>query len=229
MPAFQGFPKQGLRFLTQLGKNNDREWFAKHKDEYEEFLLEPAMDFVVALGQELKKFAPGVKADPRINGSIQRIYRDTRFSKDKTPYKTHLAMGFPIGAKRGEGPSFYIYLTPKGVGMGGGWYMFDKPTMLRYRALVDDDKRGVALAKAVATVRKNGLALEGANYKRVPPPFPQDHVRADLLKHGGIYAWGEHKVPAELHTAKFPAWCAREMKKTKPLLDWLLESLGRRA
>jgi uncharacterized protein (TIGR02453 family) len=220
--SFVGFPKQGFTFLSRLAKNNNREWFREHKGEYEEFLLEPAMNFVDALGVELRKFAPGTRAEPRVNGSIQRIYRDTRFSKDKTPYKTHMAMGLPIGAKRGEGAGFYLYLTPKGVGLGGGRYMFDKPSMLRYREAVDDPKTGAALARAVSTVRKAGLTVEGQSYKRVPPPYPQDHARGDLLRHGGIYAWSEHGLPAEVHTKAFPAWCARELKRSKPLLDWLV-------
>ena len=92
--AFDGFPKKGVEFLRQLSEHNDREWFSQHKDEYNEYLLAPARDFVTALGERLRKISPGIIADPRTDRSIFRINRDTRFAKDKSPYKTHLGIFF---------------------------------------------------------------------------------------------------------------------------------------
>lgn len=220
---FAGFPPEGLRFLAAIARNNNREWFAKHKHEYEEFLLEPAMDFVVALHQKLRAWAPGVRADPRVNGSILRIYRDTRFSKDKTPYKTHFDMRFRQSAERGQGPSFYLYMTPKVLGLAAGWYGMDKPVLARFRKAVDDSKRGAALARAVAKVRAAGLRIYGEHYKRVPAGFDPGHPRADLLRHVGIYAGAEFPPPKEIHTATFPDWCDARLRRARPLQDWLLD------
>src|SRR5210317_2244799 len=96
LPTFPGFPRAARRFLADLAANNDRAWFNDHKDVYKEQLVAPALDFVTVMGRKLARTAPEVVADPRSNGSgsLFRIYRDTRFSKDKTPYKTHLSMHF---------------------------------------------------------------------------------------------------------------------------------------
>src|SRR5262249_21978378 len=96
--AFAGFQYELLEFLAGLRAHNDRTWFQAHREEYESLLLEPARDFVEAMGEELARFAPDVNADPRVGGSIFRIARDTRFSKDKRPYKDHLDLWFWQGA-----------------------------------------------------------------------------------------------------------------------------------
>jgi uncharacterized protein (TIGR02453 family) len=89
--AFAGFPPEGLAFLEGLGRDNTKAYFDAHRATYESALLEPAKAFVVALGEELRaRVSPGIRAEPRVNGSILRINRDTRFSADKTPYKDHL-------------------------------------------------------------------------------------------------------------------------------------------
>jgi uncharacterized protein (TIGR02453 family) len=88
--GFEGFAPEALRFLADLREHNEREWFQAHRDEYESLLLEPARDLVEALGAELGRFTGGVPADPRVGRSIMRINRDTRFSRDKRPYKDHL-------------------------------------------------------------------------------------------------------------------------------------------
>jgi uncharacterized protein (TIGR02453 family) len=119
--AFEGFPREALAFLAALAENNEREWFAAHRDEYESTLLEPARDFVVETGEELRGRGLDVHADPRVNGSIFRINRDTRFSKDKRPYKTHL----DLWLWQGEGPSrscpgFFFRLSPEALLLGSG-------------------------------------------------------------------------------------------------------------
>ncbi|MEM6991152.1 MAG: DUF2461 family protein, partial [Myxococcota bacterium] len=90
MAKFDGFPKQTLTFLKGLGANNDKAWFTAHRADYDNYFMEPAKHFVVALGERLAKSSPGIHAEPKVNGSIFRINRDVRFSKDKRPYKDHL-------------------------------------------------------------------------------------------------------------------------------------------
>src|SRR5213083_1396570 len=90
MASFTGFDPAALDFLRGLGEHNDRAWFEAHRADYEGLLLAPARELVIALGERLTAIAPGLRADPRVNGSILRINRDTRFSNDKRPYKTHL-------------------------------------------------------------------------------------------------------------------------------------------
>jgi uncharacterized protein (TIGR02453 family) len=220
--AFGGFPREGLAFLADLARNNERAWFHAHRDEYDMYVLEPARDLVEAIGEEL----PEVHAVPKVGGSIMRIARDTRFSKNKTPYKPHVDLWF----WEGDGPSrtrpgYWFRLAPKELLLGVGMHRFERDVLERYREAVVDPKRGPALAKAVAAVERAGGDVGGANYKRVPRGYDAEHERAPLLLHDGLYAGLELAVPRELHTPRFAKFCAERYKRFKPLQDWLVELL----
>lgn len=112
---FEGFPPETFVFLKGLAKNNTKAWFDEHRDDHEQFHLAPAKAFVEAIGPGLKKISKAINAEPQVNGSIFRINRDVRFSKDKRPYKTTLDLWFWEGEKRGwEAPGFYLRLKPDG-------------------------------------------------------------------------------------------------------------------
>ena len=120
--TFTGFPEEGLRFLRALKRNNNREWFQAHKSDYEEFIKKPMEGLVLSLGSDLSKIAPEIVATPK--ASLFRIYRDTRFSKDKSPYKTHVAASFPHrGLDKHQGAGLYLHIAPTEVFLGGGIYM----------------------------------------------------------------------------------------------------------
>ena len=124
---FLGFPDKGLKFLTGLKKNNNKAWFDEHKEIYKEELVAPGQAFVVALGRKLQKISKGVIYDTRLNGSgsIMRIYRDIRFSKDKTPYKDWIGIFFWEGKyKKMENPGYYVHVDPKECFVGSGHYHF---------------------------------------------------------------------------------------------------------
>ena len=113
MSSFPGFSKESVQFYKSLSKNNDKRWFEEHKADYEQFVLAPAREFVVVLGEKLRKIAPQIHAEPKINQSIFRIYRDTRFSRDKSPYKTNLGIWLWEGVgKRMECSGFYFPFCP---------------------------------------------------------------------------------------------------------------------
>ncbi|HEV8686660.1 MAG TPA: DUF2461 domain-containing protein [Gaiellaceae bacterium] len=224
--AFAGFPREGLAFLADLARNNERAWFHAHREEYDAYVLEPARDLVEALGEELARFAPDVHAEPTVGGSIMRIARDTRFSKNKTPYKPHLDLWF----WEGDGPSrtqpgYWFRLTPKRLLLGVGMHRFEREVLERYREAVVDPKRGQALAKAVAAVERAGGDVGGANYKRVPRGYDTEHERAPLLLHDGLYAGLELPVPRELPTPRFAKFCAERYKRFTPLQEWLVDLL----
>ena len=120
--AFSAFPKEGVQFLRRLTRNNNREWFQEHKTIYEEFVKRPMMELIEAMAIAFQKFAPEMIASPKV--SAYRIYRDTRFSKDKSPYKTHVAAVFPrAGLGKHEGAAFYLHIAPSELLIGGGLYM----------------------------------------------------------------------------------------------------------
>ena len=119
---FSAFPQEGLRFLRSLKRHNNREWFQERKGIYETFVKAPMEQLVIELAADFETFAPEMIATPK--ASIYRIYRDTRFSKDKSPYKTHAAAIFPRkGLEKHEGAGFYLHLAPSELLIGGGVYM----------------------------------------------------------------------------------------------------------
>jgi uncharacterized protein (TIGR02453 family) len=224
--SFQGFPREALGFLRELAEHNDRDWFLAHRDDYESLLLEPARDFVEAMGAELETIRDDLNADPRVNGSIFRINRDTRFSRDKRPYKTHLDLWFwqGDGPSRGR-PGFWFRLTADRLALGAGMHRFERDVLERYRTAVADDGAGGALSEAAARVESAGYELGGRTYKRVPQGYDPAHPRADLLRHEGLYAGVELPVPREAYTRAFPAFCVRRYAEVAPLVDWLATSI----
>jgi uncharacterized protein (TIGR02453 family) len=223
--AFDGFPPGALRFLRELGENNTREWFHAHREDYETLLLEPARDFVIAMGEELRAIGADVHADPRVNGSIFRINRDTRFAKDKRPYKDHLDLWF----WEGTGPSrlcpgYWFRLAPEELILGAGRHHFEPPLLERFREAVADRDRGEALQRAVEGVRSAGFEVGGQRYKRVPAGYDVPPEREDLMRHDGLYAYTELSPPPETHTSDFPRFCAERWRELKPVQDWLVAS-----
>jgi uncharacterized protein (TIGR02453 family) len=222
--AFAGFPGEGLRFLAGLTEDNTRQYFDTHRDVYESALLEPAKAFVVALGEELRtRVSPGLRAEPRINGSILRINRDTRFTADKRPYKEHLDLWF----WEGEGPSrehpgYFIRLRSETVALGAGMHRFDGRALAAYRAAVASEDTGRALEEALAAATAvRGVAVGAPALKRVPRPFDADHPRAELLRHDALYVGGEWKLPRAVSGPGFVGWVAERLERVAPVERWL--------
>lgn len=218
---FDGFPREGLKFLADLRAHNDRAWFQARKKTYDATLLEPARLFVVAMGENLSEIAPGVGFDPKVNGSILRIARDTRFSKDKRPYNEHLVCRFWLGKSPKAGPGFWFRLHPDFAGVGAGIHGFDDKALKAYRKAVASEKTGAALASVVKTLKRKRYDVMGEHYKRVPKGFDADHPRGDLLRHKGLFAFQEKKVPRETHSARLVAYCRARFEPLLPLAEWL--------
>jgi uncharacterized protein (TIGR02453 family) len=227
MNSFTGFDPSAFAFLRDLHDHNDRTWFHEHQADYRELLLEPARALVVALGERLAAVAPGVHADPRVNGSILRIARDTRFSVDQTPYRTHLALWL----WEGDGPSrecagYLMRLDADSVTLGVGAHHFSHGGLAEYRRAVDSDDRGAALDRAVRKAVKAGAQFGPPQWKRVPAPYAADHPRAELLRHGGLVAATTDPLPPEALTTAFPDWCAARWRPLRPLQAWVAAVVG---
>jgi uncharacterized protein (TIGR02453 family) len=226
--AFAGFPPEGLDVLAGLATDNTREYFDAHRATYESALLQPAKAFVVALGARLQAdVSPGIRAEPRVNGSILRINRDTRFSADKRPYKEHLDLWFWEGdAPSRERPGYFVRLRPETVVLGAGMHRFESAALAAYRAAVDSNRTGEALEIAIedATVRRE-VTLGGLAYRRVPLEFDRDHPRAELLRHGALYVSGEWKLPRVVSGPKFVGWVTERLVDMAPVERWLSAAL----
>jgi uncharacterized protein (TIGR02453 family) len=229
--SFAGFSPDLLDFLSVLGRNNSRDWFSCHRDQYERVLLEPARASVLAIGERLGELGPDLHAEPRVHGSILAINRDTRFSADKTPYKTHLDLWFWHAAEPGsnrERPGYFVRIEEQRLILGAGMHTFSTGAadgvLDRYRQAVMDPVRGAQLESAAAEV---GIEhVKGRMYSRVPRGLPTEHPRADWLRHSGLYA--EQTVeppPTELFSERLPDLCLTHFQKHRPILQWLVDLL----
>lgn len=223
MSDFGGFQKATIRFLADLSANNSADWFHANRASYEAHFLEPAKDFVVAMTPLLAKIAPAVQAEPKVNGSIFRINRDIRFSKDKTPYKDHLDLWFWEGERKNPLSGFFFRLTKDRLILGAGVHLFDPARLARYRKALADAKSAAALTKAVAAVAKSGLGLGGEHYKTTPKELAgaSEGIRR-LARFNALHAMTEVKHPRELATPQFADWCAERLAAAAPVHRWLV-------
>lgn len=221
---FQGFSQGFLGFFEGLERHNDRDWFNAHRSDFQHYVIEPAVQLVMEIGERLQFLAPNIVADPRVNKSIFRLNRDTRFSSNKTPYKTHLGVYWWEGhAKKLECPGFYFHLEPSRLLIGGGIYMFTKPLLQVYRESVAHEKYGTQLQGILEQTMKDfPSSIQSDRYKRVPHGYSADHPRADLLKYKGMTIGEETPVPEVIFTPKCVDYVYQRFSKMITLHRWLL-------
>lgn len=227
MPAFPGFPAETAKFLTGLTNNNSKTWFDAHRADYDAYYVEPAKSFVAAIGPRLQRISPSIAFEPKVNGSLFRINRDVRFSKDKTPYKNHIDLWFWHGDRRGWGaPGFFFRMYADRLILGSGMHKFEKPQLEAYRNAVIDDRAGKALAKTVDKVRAAGpYEIGGATRKTVPRGFDVGHARASFLLHDGLSASLDAEPGKVVETPQFLDYCLGHFKAMAPISRWLLDNV----
>jgi uncharacterized protein (TIGR02453 family) len=189
------FPEETVAFLTDLRAHNEKAWFDAKRARYESAYVEPAKTFVEVIGPELKKLVPGIHAEPRVHGSIFRINRDIRFSRDKRPYKDHLDFWFWEGDRKSAVSALFLRVWPNGIVVGAGAHDFDKYQLATYRDAVADPTAGVELATIVSDVEAAGYEIGGETYKRVPRGYAAAGIAERLLRHSALYVHAE--LPAK--------------------------------
>jgi uncharacterized protein (TIGR02453 family) len=186
--TFTGFRPEAIQFLADLAENNDRSWFQPRKADYERLLKQPLEALCVALAERFEARGLPLSADPV--RSPFRIYRDVRFSKDKSPYKTNVAAAFGW-AEGGRGaehsheegdPGGYFHLGPGEAFVGGGMWHPPKAKLAAFRTAVASDPSRVRTVLDEPAFKDRFGSISGDSLKRVPPGFPSDHPDADLLK-----------------------------------------------
>jgi uncharacterized protein (TIGR02453 family) len=205
MTTFQGIPAGAFEFYKELEDNNNREWWQEHKDSYEALVREP---FTLLLAELEPRFGPG---------KIFRPNRDIRFSQDKSPYKT--AQG--AFASIQEGVGYYLQISAEGLLAGGGYHSHTPAQLARYRNSVDASGTGESLRHIVEAVGAAGFTVEGEKLKTVPRGYPQDHPRAELLKHKSLSAATDLGQPAWLATPAAAQEIAALWDELRPLVDWV--------
>jgi uncharacterized protein (TIGR02453 family) len=226
--TFEGFEPDAVRFLLELRANNDRAWFQPRKAEYERLLKEPLEALCVALGERFANRRIPLRADAR---SPFRIYRDVRFSKDKSPYKTYVSASFAWageGASAGpearsaaaHGVGGYFHFQPDEEYVGGGMWQPERPRLEAWRALVAEHPERVHQAIDAPAFTAAFGQLDGDRLKRVPPGYPADHPDAELLKRKDV-TFGRRLEPGEVLSPRLPDVLADAFADAEPVLRLL--------
>lgn len=221
--AQRSFSPALFRFLRELKANNDREWFAANKERYEADVRGPALDFVSDMAPHLERISPHFVADPRPAGrSLFRIHRDTRFSRDKSPYKTYVGIQFRHElARDAHAPSFYLHLEPKGVFVGAGTWRPDAPALAKIREAIAADPKAWRSGKRVG----GGFELAGDSLKRAPAGYDPEHPLIDDLKRKDFICFAtlsEKDVCAPAFVDEFARMC----REASPLVRFLCRALA---
>ena len=213
------FTPKTLAFLRALKRNNDRDWFREHKDEYERHVRMPMIQAIERLAVDMKKFAPELTADPK--KSLYRIYRDTRFSEDKTPLKTNAAAVFPPrGFPRHEGAGLYFEVAPGWTWIGGGLYMPPSSTLHAIRARIASSHPRLHRIVTAPAFKKAVGELNGDQLTRVPVGYAKDHPAAHYLRFKQYLGFRE--FPADFATkADFYPTLLTTFKAMVPLLRFV--------
>lgn len=223
LPKFAGFPPATLKFLAQLGKNNNRDWFERNKERYEAEVKTPMLELVSAVGANMVDFAPEYIPEPK--KAVYRIYRDVRFSKDKRPYKTNIAASFwRQNLPKNGSAGFYIHVDNEEALVAAGVYM-PPPDLLRTLRL-HIEKNHERLAAILADKKRAKLTgeLQGESTARLPKGFLPGHPAEDLLKRKMYIHWVTFP-PKEAESPKFLAEVSKRFAAMAPLVEFLNEPL----
>ena len=223
---FAGFPSGGLAFLAGLAADNSRSFFDTRRRTYERDLLAPMRLFVTDVADLLRStVAPAIQAEPSVGKSLFRINRDTRFTKDKTPYHTWMdAIWWEGHPEARRSPAFIFRLASDHLVVGTGIMGLQ---LERYRRAVADDAEGNTLQAALAHLTKAhpDTEITAPTRKRVPAPYPQDHPRRDLLRLDTLHASRTLPLPADVSTGEFAHWTADRLRPFAPVHRWLVDHL----
>lgn len=188
---FSGFSKETLPFLKAIRANNNKEWFDAHKSEYETLILEPSRAFVIEMGEHLQALEPTINAEPKINKSLFRIYRDIRrMGANKEPIKSRIGIIFWQGkASRLQSASFYLHFSPDELFVAVGVRWFEKPLLDAFREYIQDEEKRVELDEVLKNLLGCGYQILPHGYKRYPQGFHFHMPSAHIALFKGVAAY----------------------------------------
>ena len=226
MNVFTGFPEDLFQFLRDLSHNNNRPWFNANKDRYRESVVAPVTGFVAAIGERLYRISEHFLADPRPNGgSMFRIYRDIRLSKDKRPYKEYAACQFRHAAgKTAHAPGYYVHFEPGNIFIGGGIWMPPTAVVNKIRTAIEahpDEWTHCVASKKV----KQRFTLEGERLKRPPRGFDPEHPCIEDIKRKSFFLM-QTVEPPFIYQPEFLDEAEAAFKDAAPLMEFITRALG---
>jgi uncharacterized protein (TIGR02453 family) len=208
MATFKGWSEDCQRFFIGLELDNSKKYFEANRRTYEDLVKGPMAALLESLEPD---FGPG---------KVFRANRDIRFSKDKSPYKTNIAADVGMGSKGG-----YLSLDARGFTVATGRYVMSPEEIAKFRKKVAADGSGAQLAAIVTRLKKSGYDMGGEELKRVPPPWPQEHPRAELLRRKSLYAWKNYGLQPWLGSASARRYVVKMWTDAQPLNDWFKKNL----
>ena len=182
------FTQDTFDFLSDLAANNSRAWFEANRDRYETYWKAAALDFIASVSGQMAALDPPLAAEPKLNGTLRRINRDVRFSRDKSPYNARLHMIFWNGEHPNRAPAVHIVLGPDGVGYGAGQFGFQPAGLKVIRDRIADKADGDALIEALEQAEVVGCTMGEPDLVRLPKGYQAEGRRAELLRHKSIVA-----------------------------------------
>jgi uncharacterized protein (TIGR02453 family) len=204
-----GFPEAALDFYDDLEVDNTKSYWDKHKATYDNDIKAPMTALVSALASEFALDGKSFK--------VFRPYRDVRFAKDKTPYKTNQGAYVAVAPSTG----WYVEISARGVRTGGGCYDMSSERLSAFRDAVADDKRGAQLARITSKLTKAGWELGGEQLKTAPRGYAAEHRRIDLLRRKSLYAGRSHGFDKVIHTPRLLDEVRTDWRALRPLIEWL--------
>ncbi|WP_284165399.1 DUF2461 domain-containing protein [Frigidibacter sp. SD6-1] len=221
--TYSGLPRATFDFLADLEQNNDRGWFEDHRADYEAHWLSAGFDLIAALAPLCDRMEPRLLAVPKLNQSLRRIHRDTRFSRDKTPYQPSLHLILSTGSAFNKVPGMHIVLTPEGLGYGAGHYGLDPAALDRMRARMCDAEDRAALLSALDRAAEAGSTLDAPDLARTPKGYETEPGWDHLLRRKSLIARTQENLapPDWLFTPEAPERLAAIARAHLPLLAWL--------
>lgn len=208
--GFEGFPDEALIFFERLLADNSKAFWTDNKAVYERAIKAPMLALLADLGDSW--------GDPK----VFRPYRDTRFSADKSPYKTHQGAFCEVS----DGVGYYVQLDADGLLSGGGFHAHSRDQVARYRAAVDDDSSGADLLKITTRLAKAGFTIEGDKVRTRPRGVPADHPRLELMRHEALVAVRRHPPGPSVHTAAAASVVREDWRALRPLVRWVARHVG---
>ena len=220
--VFDGFKEDALKFLDEIKENNTKVWFENNRHRWEDLILEPNKAYVEEMGEHLIALAPFIRAEPKVSGSLFRIYRDTRFSKDKTPIKTKIGIMFWQGtAHRMQCPCFYMQYKVKEVFVATGIRVFKTDLLKQYREFIKEEKNAKVLHNILEDLKEKGITIGEPHYKRVPAGFDKDSPYAYLSQYNGLFVYKTFKPNKTFLSKKIINYNFKFYDSTIELFNWL--------
>ncbi len=217
------FTSKTFQFLKDLETNNEKDWFEANRDRYEADWKDAALDFIAGISGRMAALDPPLQAAPKLNGSLRRINRDVRFSKDKTPYAPRLHIVFWAGGHPNRSPGMHFVLSPAGVGYGAGQWGIEPAALTALRQRIVDKADGAALIDALNGAETVGCRMGEPDLARLPKGFDAEGRRAELLRYKGFVA-RTHDRPApksRIIGKNAEDWVMETTEALMPLIRWL--------